>query len=98
MPDPEPTPNLSPESTHLAVAEENRATWVEVGREAGAEGVAADPRFVTYAFHSAVLPDDRRVMVYVPAGYEADLSRRYPVFYLHDGQNLFDGKTSYVAG
>ncbi len=24
--------------------------------------------------------------------------RRFPVFYLHDGQNLFDPRTSYVPG
>jgi predicted alpha/beta superfamily hydrolase len=24
--------------------------------------------------------------------------RRFPVFYLHDGQNLFDGRTSYIPG
>lgn len=32
----------------------------------------------------------RRVTVYLPAGYDADAARRYPVFYMHDGQNLFD--------
>ena len=38
------------------------------------------------------------VLVYLPEQYLHDPDRRFPVFYLHDGQNLFDGRTSYVAG
>ena len=49
-------------------------------------------------FHSRCLPDDRDVIVYLPPGYESDPHRSYPVLYLHDGQNLFDGRTSFVAG
>jgi predicted alpha/beta superfamily hydrolase len=32
----------------------------------------------------------RRVWVWLPPGYERDSTRRYPVLYLHDGQNMFD--------
>jgi predicted alpha/beta superfamily hydrolase len=49
------------------------------------------------AFHSAILNNDRDVIVYLPAGYNAG-QKRYPVFYMHDGQNLFDGATSYIPG
>ena len=55
-------------------------------------------RLSTYAFHSAILPDDRVVSIYLPPQYEADADRRFPVFYLHDGQNLIDPQTSFVAG
>jgi predicted alpha/beta superfamily hydrolase len=48
-------------------------------------------------FHSNILPADRDILVYVPEGYDSS-DRQYPVLYLHDGQNLFDGKTSYVEG
>lgn len=73
--------------------------WVEVPRsEDPHDGIAASPRHHTYEFHSAILPDDRRVIVYVPDAYCRDQVRHFPVFYLNDGQNLFDGKTSYVAG
>jgi enterochelin esterase-like enzyme len=41
---------------------------------------------------------DRRLIVYVPPGYEKDTERRYPVLYLQDGQNVFDGETAYVHG
>jgi predicted alpha/beta superfamily hydrolase len=51
-----------------------------------------------FEFSSAILPDDRRVTVYLPPQYHAEPGRRFPVFYLHDGQNLFDPRTSYVPG
>ncbi len=47
------------------------------------------------AFHSNFLPVDHDVLVYLPPGYDADPERRYPVLYLHDGQNLFDESTSF---
>jgi predicted alpha/beta superfamily hydrolase len=49
-------------------------------------------------FHSAFLARDRDVIVYLPPGYDADESRRFPVLYLQDGQNLFDGATSFIQG
>lgn len=45
-------------------------------------------------FHSAFLEHDRTVIVSLPPGYAADPNRRYPVLYLHDGQNVFDKATS----
>lgn len=38
------------------------------------------------------------MVVYTPPGYEDDRDRAYPVLYLHDGQNLFDGQTSFIHG
>lgn len=49
-------------------------------------------------FHSRFLSADRDVLVYLPPGYDANKKQRYPVLYLHDGQNLFDGATSYIKG
>lgn len=37
----------------------------------------------------------RDVVVYLPPGYEASPAHRYPVLYLHDGQNLFDPATAF---
>ena len=37
---------------------------------------------------------DRDLVVWLPPGYEADKTRRYPVVYMHDGQNIFDPVTS----
>ena len=36
----------------------------------------------------------RRIRIYTPPGY-ATSNRRYPVLYMHDGQNLFDDATAY---
>ena len=47
---------------------------------------------------SNFLPDTRDVTVYLPPGYHEDEDRRYPVLYMHDGQNLFDPLTSFVPG
>lgn len=38
----------------------------------------------------------RRVWIYLPPDY-AKSHRRYPVVYMHDGQNVFDAATSYVG-
>jgi predicted alpha/beta superfamily hydrolase len=37
----------------------------------------------------------RNVDVWLPPGYDSNGSRRYPVLYMHDGQNVFDPATSY---
>jgi predicted alpha/beta superfamily hydrolase len=49
-------------------------------------------------FPSAFLPDDRTLVVYLPPRYKAQRTRRYPVLYMHDGQNLFDPETAYQRG
>src|SRR3954467_14341311 len=46
------------------------------------------------AFHSRDLEHDRTVIVYLPPGYDEQSADRYPVLYLHDGQNVFDRATS----
>jgi len=38
----------------------------------------------------------RTVRIYLPPGYERG-TRRYPVLYMHDGQNLFDDATAYAG-
>ena len=49
-------------------------------------------------FHSAFLPDDRDVLVWLPPCYQSEPDRRYPVLYMHDGQNLFDPDTAFQKG
>jgi predicted alpha/beta superfamily hydrolase len=71
------------------------------GREHVAEQASQldrNPRYSVRLFHSRILPDDRAVSVYLPPQYMEDEQRRFPVLYLQDGQNLFDGRTSYLAG
>jgi predicted alpha/beta superfamily hydrolase len=44
---------------------------------------------------SAALGNQRDLVVWTPPGYSRS-ERRYPVIYMHDGQNLFDARTSYA--
>jgi predicted alpha/beta superfamily hydrolase len=50
-------------------------------------------------FPSKHLALTRDVLVYLPPGYRdaANATTRYPVLYLHDGQNLFDAATSFAG-
>jgi len=47
------------------------------------------------AFHSRFTKDTRDIIVYLPPDYNCARSRRYPVLYLHDGQNIFDAATAF---
>jgi len=49
-------------------------------------------------FRSQFLPNDRDIIIYLPPGYEQHPKQRYPVLYMQDGQNLFDGATSFIPG
>lgn len=58
-----------------------------------------NPRYlVLRGFRSRLLPDARDLFVYLPEAYLSEPRRRFPVFLLHDGQNVFDTRTSYVPG
>jgi len=50
------------------------------------------PYFPDYG--SQFLPHRRPIIVWTPPGYEHG-HQHYPVFYLHDGQNLFDPATAF---
>ncbi len=45
-------------------------------------------------FASPQLANQRKLRVYLPASYDENKAKRYPVLYMHDGQNLFDAKTA----
>ncbi|HYB93421.1 MAG TPA: alpha/beta hydrolase-fold protein [Vicinamibacterales bacterium] len=49
-------------------------------------------------FHSQYLEHDRDVLVWTPPGYAEQPARRYPVLYMHDGQNLFEPDTAFQKG
>jgi len=49
-------------------------------------------------FRSRFLRNQRDLIVYAPPGYAELPARHFPVLYLHDGQNLFDGATSFIPG
>jgi predicted alpha/beta superfamily hydrolase len=66
---------------------------------------AANPRAHTASPNVQVLPQaltipgmdrQRTIRVYLPPGYAA-AKQRFPVLYMHDGQNLFDEATSFLG-
>ena len=52
--------------------------------------------YVAHQIYSPQLDNQREVFVYLPPSY-AQSDRRYPVLYMHDGQNLFDEALSYAG-
>jgi predicted alpha/beta superfamily hydrolase len=83
-----------------------QSTGMEIG--SGSADEQSSPELVTQQWHtrtgdfrfyedlqSQFLGPKRNVLVYLPPGYDADPSRRYPTLYLQDGQNLFDSATAY---
>lgn len=52
-----------------------------------------DVKIETHYLKSPIYGDDRRVRVYLPNSY--DDNKRFPVLYMHDGQNIFFHEESY---
>ncbi|WP_081988267.1 TIM-barrel domain-containing protein [Psychroserpens jangbogonensis] len=50
--------------------------------------------FISENFEMPELNRNRRIWLYLPPDYHSS-NKSYPVVYMHDGQNLFDNKTSY---
>jgi predicted alpha/beta superfamily hydrolase len=48
-------------------------------------------------FRSRFLRNQRDLIIYLPPGYNEQPWRRFPVLYLHDGQNLFDRATAFAG-
>lgn len=47
-------------------------------------------------FESKLLSNKRNLNVYLPPSYSKEEKRRFSVLYMHDGQNIFNGMTSYI--
>jgi enterochelin esterase-like enzyme len=62
-----------------------------------ATGAVGDLRL--HEFRSRVFRNTRYLRVWLPPGYDHDENegRRYPVFYLNDGQNLFEPETAFAG-
>jgi len=64
---------------------------------AKASSVVGDLRL--HEFESRVFANKRFLRVWLPPDYDApqNQERHYPIFYLNDGQNLFEGPTSFTG-
>ena len=48
-------------------------------------------------FKGKGLQHDRDVIVWLPPSYARKIKQRFPVLYMHDGQNVFDPTTSFIG-
>ena len=62
----------------------------------GRDEIVGTARILT-DFHSKNLDNYRNVIIWLPPGYNRlrNSQKKYPVLYMHDGQNLVDPKTSF---
>ena len=71
------------------------ANWRDQGTEPKLSSTLSGNVRVHESFSSAFV-EPRDVLVLLPPEYDAS-SSRYPVLYMHDGQNLFDRATSFLG-
>lgn len=55
-------------------------------------------QIITHAIFQSDYVAPRDVDIWLPPSYGTDTDKRYPVIYMHDGQNLFDPKGSKYSG
>ena len=70
--------------------------WRAFAAKHNFETTAAGNVFVIESVAIPQLRRKRNVWIYLPPDYQAT-TRRYPVLYMHDGQNLFDAATAYAG-
>lgn len=56
----------------------------------------ASKQVATFTIEAPQLNTTKKIWLYLPKNYDAT-KKKYPVIYMHDAQNLFDAKTSYVG-
>ena len=57
---------------------------------------SASKQVSTFSIEAPQLNTSKKIWVYLPKNYTTS-KKKFPVIYMHDGQNLFDAKTSYVG-
>ena len=67
--------------------------FAQTPKKISGEGITG--AFWRYANFPSKLVDTRNVDVWLPAGYSKN--KKYAVLYMHDGQNLFNPKESYIG-
>src|ERR1700741_56185 len=88
-----PLPNSVVDASQDKIVKDTVLFWTKGPRQRVNHGQITG----TVRYHRALKGaglQDRDLVVWLPPGYEADKSRRYPVLYMHDGQNIFDPATS----
>ena len=89
-------PNREFVATSGAVVEADVIAWRRAPAERPSRTATLSGRVDRHdAFPSEILGNERTILVYVPPEYDRESERRYPVLYMHDGQNLFDEATAF---
>ncbi len=71
----------------------NIAGWQDSFTTEKKHTASAQVHIISQKFEIPQLGRQRRIWIYLPAAYQS-AKRKYPVIYMHDGQNLFDAYTS----
>ncbi|WP_022823538.1 alpha/beta hydrolase [Hymenobacter norwichensis] len=83
-----------------AIVEMQVENWQDFGgANKPCESTALQPnvQIINTAFDIPQLKRTRRIWVYLPNDYATNATKRYPVLYMHDGQNVFDACTSFAG-
>lgn len=73
------------------------AGWADHFRQQARRSTASkNVHIIDTAFYMPQLNRYRRIWIYLPASY-ATAHKKYPVLYMHDGQNVFDDSTAYAG-
>jgi len=76
-------------------------SWEDLHSSSGGGGgggtANAQVSLLTDTFWMPTLNRYRRIWLYLPVDYATSPSQRYPVIYMHDGQNLFNAATSFAG-
>lgn len=72
-------------------------SWEDLdGKNSVASTASKNVHVLHTNFNMPQLERSRRIWVYLPPDYETS-QKRYPVIYMHDGQNLFDNATAFAG-
>lgn len=88
-----PLPNFVLDASQGKTVKDTVLFWTKGGRQRVNHGQITGTVRYQRALRGAGI-QDRDLVVWLPPGYEPDKTRRYPVVYMHDGQNIFDPVTS----
>ena len=90
------------ENRSYSCEEDGNTIYIAIGSWTGQEQniikstAHKNVQILSEEFEIPQLDRNRRVWIYLPPDYQSS-KKKYPVLYMHDGQNVFDVKTSYAG-
>jgi predicted alpha/beta superfamily hydrolase len=71
-------------------------SWKDMHADSSTSTITGTVKY-HHDFPSRHLGNTRTLIVYLPPEYATNTAQRYPVLYMHDGQNIFDAATSFAG-